>query len=121
LDDEVPQSKELAPDIDRIKKMICQTYHIKEDDLLQSKRGVFNEPRNVAIYLTRQLTGDSLKRIGEHYRMKKYSSASSVVERMKSMMIADPKLRKRIENLKGKLINQSRRKKESKQRVKSAI
>lgn len=107
LDDEIPQSKELAPDVDRIKKLICQTYQIKEEELLISRRGVFNEPRNVAIYLTRQLTGDSLKQIGEHYRMKKYSSASSVVERMKSMMVVDRKLRKHIENLKAMLINPS--------------
>jgi putative transposase len=105
MDDEIPQAKGLAPNVDRIKKLICQTYRIKEDQLLQSKRGVYNEPRNVAIYLTRQLTGESLKRIAEHYRIKKYSSASSVVERMKSMMVVDRKLRKHIENLKAKLLD----------------
>ena len=99
VDDEIPQSKELAPDVDRIQKIICKTYKISESELLRTKRGVFNEPRNVAIYLTRRLTGDSLKRIAEQYRIQKYSSVSSVIERMKAMIAADRRLRKRIEDL----------------------
>jgi putative transposase len=99
IDDEIPQSKELAPDVRRIKKIICQSYNINESELLSSKRGVFNEARNVAIYLTRRLRGDSLKRIAEQYRIQKYSSVSSVIERMKAMITADRKFRKRVEDL----------------------
>ena len=99
LDDEVPQSKELAPDTDRIKKVVCKSYRINESDLLQSKRGVFNEPRNVAIYLTRRLRGDSLKDIAKLYKINKYSSVSSVIERIKLLIVQDKKLKKRIEKL----------------------
>jgi len=99
IDDEIPQSKELAPDVGRIKSVICQSYNIKERELLRSKRGVNNEPRNVAIYLTRRLTGDKLKQIAEHYEIKKYSSVSSIIERMKASITVDRKLQKRIENL----------------------
>jgi chromosomal replication initiation ATPase DnaA len=94
-DDEIPQSKELAPDGDRIKKVVCGYYRIDENDLLQSRRGFFHEPRNVAIYLTRRLRGDSLKQIGEQYRMNKYSSVSSVIERMKVLIAQDRRLKKR--------------------------
>ena len=45
-DDEIPQSKELAPGPDQIKMAVCRHYRIvDEDELLISKRGVFNEPR----------------------------------------------------------------------------
>ena len=98
-DDEIPQSKELAPDGDRIKKVVCGYYRIGENDLLQSRRGFFHEPRNVAIYLTRRLRGDSLKQIGEQYRMNKYSSVSSVIERMKVLIAQDRRLKKKIESL----------------------
>jgi hypothetical protein len=40
-------------------------FGIDEDELLRSKRGDFSESRNVAIYLTRRLSGDSLKQIYE--------------------------------------------------------
>lgn len=99
IDDEIPQSKELAPGVDRIKEIVCQAYNINERDLLRSKRGVVNEPRNVAIYLTRRLTGDRLNQIAEHYGIKKYSSVSSVIERMKASIVTDRRLRKRIEKL----------------------
>ena len=99
VDDEIPQSKELAPDVDRIKKVVCGYYRIDENDLLQSRRGFFHEPRNVAIYLTRRLRGDSLKQIGEQYRMNKYSSVSSVIERMKVLIAQDRRLKKKIKNL----------------------
>ena len=60
---------------------------------------MFNEPRNVAIYLTRRLRGDSLNQIAEEFGMSKYSSVSSVIERMKELVAKDRKLRKRVEKL----------------------
>jgi REP element-mobilizing transposase RayT len=98
-DDEVPQSKELAPNADMIKNIVCKHYQIPLDNLLQSRRGFFNEPRNVAIYITRRLRGDSLKRIGDHYRINKYSSVSSVIERMRAQINQDRGLRKRVEKI----------------------
>jgi putative transposase len=99
VDVEVPQSRELTPEPDQIQNIVCNTYRINNKALLSSKRGVFNEPRNVAIYLTRRLRGDSLKQIGEHFQMKKYSSVSSVIERMKTAMAEDRRLRNRVEKL----------------------
>ena len=99
-DDEIPQSRELAPEPAQIKKAVCRHYRIvDEDELLVSKRGVFNEPRNVAIYLNRRLRGDSLKQIAEQFHVKKYSSVSSVIERIKAAIENDRRLRSRIENL----------------------
>jgi REP element-mobilizing transposase RayT len=99
LDDEVPQVIELAPEMSRIIKLVCQHYQLREDDMLRSKRGCFNEPRNVAIYLTRRLRNDTLKQIGEQFGIKKYSSVSSVIERTKSLISEDRKLKKKVKNL----------------------
>ena len=99
VDDEIPQSRELTPEPAQIKKTVCEHYGINEDELLVSKRGVFHEPRNVAIYLTRRLRGDSLKQIGTQFQVRKYSSVSSVVERMKAEMANDRRLRNRVESL----------------------
>lgn len=49
----------------------------------KKKRGAFNEARNVAAYLLRRLRRDSLKSIGEQLHFRKYSSASSAIERLK--------------------------------------
>jgi hypothetical protein len=98
-DDEVPQSRELAPDPDTIKRAVAEFYGIDEGELLRSRRGDFNEPRNVAIYLTRRLSRDSLKQIGQRFGLDKYSSVSSAIERMKALISKDRQLRDRVERL----------------------
>jgi len=99
INDEVPQSQELAPDPYQIQKIVCEYYRIDKEELFSSRRGIFNEPRNIAIYLTRRLRGDSLKQIGVHFKLKKYSSVSSIIERMNEAIAKDQKLRNRIEKL----------------------
>jgi septum formation topological specificity factor MinE len=97
--EEVPESRSLAPDREEIKQVVCKTYHVDEEDLLKSKRGIFNEPRNVAVYLTRQLRGDGLGEICKEFQMKRYSTASSAIERVKIQILKDRRLRKQIEKL----------------------
>lgn len=96
-DDEIPQAKELAPSTEDIKKAVCEYYGVIDEQLFSSRRGQFNEPRNVAIYLTRLLRTDSLKQIADHYQMAKYSSVRSIVERMKRFRVEDKKLGKRVQ------------------------
>ncbi len=72
---------------------------MSEEDLLKSKRGIFNEPRNAAIYLTRRLRGDEPGEICKEFYMKRYSSASSAIERIKTQISKDRRLRKRVEKL----------------------
>lgn len=98
-DDEVPQSRELAPDPYQIQKIVCEYYGIDREKLLLSRRGIFNEPRNMAIYLTRRFRGDSLKQIGQHFQLKKYSSVSSIIARTNQAVSKDKKLRNRLEQL----------------------
>ena len=97
--EEIPETKSFAPDVDKIKSHACRAYSIKEDDLYVTRRGVFNKPRNVAIYLTRRLRNDNLRQVGEQFRIKKYSTVSSIIERVKHIMKADRGLEKRIEKL----------------------
>ena len=78
----MPKSKNLSPDTERIKEEVCRKYGVAMDELHRSRRGVSNEPRNVAIYLLRSLRGDNLEGIGREFNMSRFSSVSSVVERM---------------------------------------
>ncbi len=98
--EEVPDSTGLRPDREKIKEAVCKFYQVNRGDLLQSKRGVFNEPRNVAIYLCRLLRGDRLDELGGDFDLKRYSSVSTVIERTKVQISKDRKLRKRVEKLK---------------------
>ena len=97
--EEIPETRSLAPDIDKIKHAVCKAYDIKETQLYVTRRGHFNEPRNVAVYLIRRLRNDTLKQVGEQFGIEKYSTVSSIVEKVKSEMKADKGLEKKIRNL----------------------
>ena len=97
--EEIPESRALAPDRKKIKRVVCKAYQVDEKDLLKSKRGEFNEPRNVSIYLTRRLRGDGLREICKEFHIKRYSTASSAIERVKAQILKDRQLRKRVEKL----------------------
>jgi len=101
---EVPDSKLLAPDKESIQELVCRTYGITKGELVKSKRGSFNEPRGVAIYLTRMIRSDGLMDICKDYNLKKYSSASSIVENVKKKLLKDRKFRNRVNELSQKII-----------------
>lgn len=100
----VPDSKLLAPDKEMIQQLVCKTYGITKEELIKSKRGLFNEPRGVAIYLTRMIRSDGLIDICRDYNLRKYSSASSIVYTVKQKLSKDQKFRNRVKELSKKLI-----------------
>ena len=97
--EDIPQFKELAPERELIIRTVCKYYHVPEEDLLKTRRGLFNEPRNAAIFLLRKLRRDTLRQIGEEFQIKKYSSVSSAIERMKVRISKDRKMTKRLKEL----------------------
>jgi len=101
--DEMPQVKELYPDPENIMSCVCDYYDVARRELFLSKRGTFNEPRCAAIYLLRCLRRDSLKEIGTLFYLEKYSSVSSIIERMKTRMQQDRKLKNRIKKMEDRL------------------
>lgn len=98
-DDEIPQARSLVPEKEQIINSVCGYYSIDTDELFVSRRGQFNEPRNVAIYLFRRLRRDRLTQICEEFKMQKYSSVSSVIERVKARLAVDKQLKKCVEKI----------------------
>ena len=97
---EAPDSKSLSPAAERIKEEVCGRYGVGMDALQRSRRGISNEPRAVAIYLMRTLRGDNLEEIGRSFNINRFSSVSSVVERMRRNISGNRQLRKRVEMIK---------------------
>lgn len=103
---EIPDSKQLAPDIAQIKKVICGYYHIDENQLYYTKRAAFNEARAMGLFLTRQLRGEPLKIIGEHFKIENYSTVSSVIARFKRRIQSDRQLSKRLDQIRQTIMRQ---------------
>jgi len=96
---EVPQSKSLAPSVEEIRSAVCKFYSIDESSLSASKRGVANEPRNIAIYLARRLSRKNLDEIARAFNVGTYSSVSSVVNRTGSQLRTNSKLKKSYQKI----------------------
>jgi len=103
-DGQIPESAELAPELDAIKKEVCTYYRVEQSELSKSRRGSFNEPRSMAIYLARMLRKDGLMDIGSEFGLSSYSSVSSVLQGIGSKLLKNRKLRERYEVLKKALI-----------------
>lgn len=103
-DRQIPESTQLAPDLQDIKKEVCLAYGVAEKDLLTAQRGRNNEPRAVAIYLGRVLRNDTLKELGLAFGMTGYSPAGSAVERIKKKLLLDKKLQKKINRIEKSLL-----------------
>ena len=105
---QVPDSNQLAPAIEQIKMAVCQDYGVTTDQLMCSIRGISNEPRNVAIYLTRMLRQDGLMEIGVAFGMRGYSSASSAIVRVRKKLLNDNFLHLRISRIKKLIVSTKR-------------
>lgn len=102
-DPQIPESKILAPDLETIKKAVCSYYRVDGSELLKNRRGKFNEPKSVAIYLVRMLRNDGLLDISFEFGLKGYSSASSVLEGLRKKIRKNRQLRKRLEEMKNSI------------------
>ena len=98
-DIEINDTKILAPVIDKIIDEIAKYYRVDRDSLVIQKRGIENEPRNLAIYLSRYLRSENLMVIGKKFNLKRYSSVSGVIDRVNKKLAIDKKFKKRHEKI----------------------
>lgn len=95
--DEIPESRILAPPASAVISAVCKHYKISEEILFTSKRGTKNIPRDVAIYLVRLHCREILPTVGRYFGIANYSTVSSVIERVKAKINKDKNMRKSIE------------------------
>jgi hypothetical protein len=93
---EIPESKSLAPTSDTIISAVCENYGVSFNELLITRRGIFNEPRNIAVYLLRQIRGENLNNIGEMFNIKAYSTVSGIIRRISRVIKYNRKIKNQI-------------------------
>ena len=95
----MPLSRTLAPSVEDILDAVISVYDIDRSALFKSRRGEFNEPRNVAIYLFRYLRGETLLSIGKHFGLTRYSSVNSVISRVQALRENNKNIEIRIKKI----------------------
>jgi len=86
--------------MEHIQRKVCESFGIKVSDLKAKNRTkAIAFPRQIAMYLARQLTHASLSEVGRSFGGKDHTTVLHAVDKIQTLMQEDPKLRKQIEAL----------------------
>jgi hypothetical protein len=77
--EEISATKLLAPDVDSVVDEVYKFYNVNSNDLLLSRRGYFNEPKNFAIYLISRHRGNTLKDVRKFFEITGLSGSTFTV------------------------------------------
>ena len=86
-----------------IQTKVCEHFRIRMDDMLSERRDrKFAFPRQIAMYLSRQLTQASLKNIADEFNRKDHTTVIHAVQKIESEM-SDPSTRENVHCIQEKL------------------
>jgi chromosomal replication initiator protein len=86
--------------IEQIQRKVCDFFGVKPSDLKAKNRTrAVAFPRQVAMYLSRQLTHASLSEVGRAFGGKDHTTVLHAVDKIQLLLQEDPKLRKTVDGL----------------------
>ncbi len=104
LKDIIPNTRPKVVTIQQIKELVGERYQIKLAEFAAKKRTKsIAFPRQIAMYLSRELTDFSLPKIGEEFGGRDHTTVIHAHEKISKMIDADQLLQRDIEDLKEKL------------------
>lgn len=84
-----------------IKKTVCKKYNIKIADIESAKRKrEFSHPRQIAMYLCRELTDTSLPKIGDAFGGRDHTTVLHAYEKISSELKTNPLVAEEVKRLK---------------------
>lgn len=100
LKDIVPSSKPRVITIHDIQKVVGELFHIKLEDFKAKKRTKsIAFPRQIAMYLSRELTDFSLPKIGEEFGGRDHTTVIHAHEKISKMLLTDSLLQKQLKEI----------------------
>lgn len=100
----IATSTNFKNDIQKIQKIVAEYYNVSVEDLKSKKRvATIAFPRQIAIYLSRQLTDESFPRIGIEFGGRDHSTVMHSVDKISKEIKNNKQLEKIIEEIKKKL------------------
>lgn len=106
LKDIISSSKPHKISIQDIQNVVGEHYDVRLEDFSAKKRTKsIAFPRQIAMYLSRELTDHSLPKIGEEFGGRDHTTVIHAHEKIKNQMQVDEKLKKEIESIEKALKN----------------
>ena len=87
--------------VDTIKRQVCKYYNISLKDMDSSRRSrVYSYPRQIAMYLSKELTDLSLPKIGASFGGRDHTTVLYAYDKIKGELSTNEELRKQIQEIK---------------------
>ncbi|NPC94893.1 chromosomal replication initiator protein DnaA [Bacillus sp. WMMC1349] len=104
LKDIIPSSKPKVITIKDIQRIVGQQYNIKLEDFKAKKRTKSVAfPRQIAMYLSREMTDSSLPKIGEEFGGRDHTTVIHAHEKISKLLSSDEQLQQQIKEIKEQL------------------
>ncbi|MGO2267680.1 MAG: chromosomal replication initiator protein DnaA, partial [Vagococcus salmoninarum] len=89
-----------------IQEEVCDYYHIQLKDMKGKKRvKTIVLPRQIAMFLSRELTDNSLPKIGAEFGGKDHTTVIHSHEKIQQLLETDPTMQKEVSEIKNRLIS----------------
>lgn len=104
LKDKVSQKSVFKNDVYRIQRIVCEYFKIDIEDLKGKKRSKnINYPRQIAIYLCREMTNESFPKMGTYFGGRDHSTIISAYQRIQKDLKVNNQLQTVINELKNRI------------------
>ncbi len=104
LTDYIRASTSTAPTIQKIQKAVAQFYNLKISDLSSANRArQIARPRQIAMYLSKILTSESLPKIGAEFGGKNHATVIHSVKLIQELMNSDQNILQEVKSLEEKI------------------
>ncbi|ERJ12538.1 chromosomal replication initiator protein DnaA [Haloplasma contractile] len=105
LKDILPKVQSLGSvSITNIQREVCEYYNIPFEQLIsKSRKAKFVLPRQIAMYISRELTGSSFPQIGKEFGGKDHTTVMHSIQKINKLKIIDDNLSNDLETLIDKL------------------
>ncbi len=104
LKDIIPGTKTKVITIQEIQRIVGEFYHVKLEDFKAKKRTKSVAfPRQIAMYLSREMTDSSLPKIGEEFGGRDHTTVIHAHEKISKLLQSDAEFQRRIQEIEEKL------------------
>ena len=101
LKDQIKDRSIYKNDVQRIQRVVCDYYKISIEQMKgKNRNNEVNFPRQIAIYLCRELTTESFPKIGSYFGGRNHSTIISADKKIRSELTKNENLRQVIKDLK---------------------
>jgi chromosomal replication initiator protein len=101
---EISTSREVNISIDYITKVVCNYYSVEENKVREkNRRKEVVLARQLAMYLSKQMTKSSLKTIGLHFGGRDHSTVIHAYNSIEDLITSDVSVKEAVENIKSKI------------------